>query len=55
MDGTERRTELYVITRGTRIGWLVSKVSLVASASERVMWLTRLISWLRKADFIHIC
>ena len=39
---------LYVITRGTRVGWSVSGVSLLVSASERVMSLTRPISWLRK-------
>ena len=41
MDDTERRAGLYVTTRGTRIGWLVSEVSFVAMASERP------ISWLR--------
>ena len=30
-------------------------MSLAASASERAMWLARLISWLRKADCIRIC
>ena len=35
MDDTERRAGLYVTTRGTRIGWLVSEVSFVAIASER--------------------
>ena len=35
------------MTKGTRIGWLVSEVSLVAIASERGMPLTRPISWLR--------
>ena len=48
MDDTERRAGLYVITRGTRVGWSVSGVSLLVSASERVMSLTRPISWLRK-------
>ena len=47
MDDTERRAGLYVTTRGTRIGWLVSEVSFVAIASERGMPLTRPISWLR--------
>ena len=47
MDETERRAGLYVTTRGTRIGWLVSEVSFVAIASERGMPLTRPISWLR--------
>ena len=37
-----------MITRGTRVGWSVSGVSLLVSASERVMSLTRPISWLRK-------
>ena len=45
---TGRRAGLYVITRGTRVGWSVSGVSLLVSASERVMSLTRPISWLRK-------
>ena len=44
---SERRAGLYVTTRGTRIGWLVSEVSFVAIASERGMPLTRPISWLR--------
>ena len=48
MDDTGRRAGLYVITRGTRVGWSVSGVSLLVSASERVMSLTRPISWLRK-------
>ena len=48
MDDTERRAGLYVITRATRVGWSVSGVSLFVSASERVMSLTRPISWLRK-------
>ena len=47
MDDTERRAGLYVTTRGTLIGWLVSEVSFVAIASERGMPLTRPISWLR--------
>ena len=47
MDDTERRAGLYVTTRGTRIGWLVSEVSFVAIASERGMPLTRPVSWLR--------
>ena len=42
MDDTGRRAGLYVITRGTRVGWSVSGVSLLVSA------LTRPISWLRK-------
>ena len=46
MDETERRAGLYVMTRGTRVGSLVSEVSLVAIASERGMSLTRPISWL---------
>ena len=46
MDDTERRAGLYVTTRGTRIGWLVSEVFFVAIASERGMPLTRPISWL---------
>ena len=37
MDDIERRTGLQVITRGTRLGWLVSEVSLGAIASVRVM------------------
>ena len=38
MDDTERRAGLYVTTRGTRIGWLVSEArSFVAIASERGM------------------
>ena len=48
MDDTERRAGLYVMTRGTRLGSLVSEMSLVAIASERGMPLTRPISWLRK-------
>ena len=48
MDDTGRRAGLYVITGGTRVGWSVSGVSLLVSASERVMSLTRPISWLRK-------
>ena len=48
MDDTERRSGLYVITRGTRVGWSVSGVSLLVSASEHVMSLTRPISWLKK-------
>ena len=48
MDYAERRADLYVMTRGTRIGWLVSEVSLVTIASERGMPLTRPVSWLRK-------
>ena len=48
MDDTERRAGLYVMTGGTRVGSLVSEVSLVAIASERGMSLTRPISWLRK-------
>ena len=48
MDDTGRRAGLYVITRGTRVGWSASGVSLLVSASERVMSLTRPISWLRK-------
>ena len=47
MDDTERRAGLYVTTRGTRIGWLVSEVSFVAIASERGIPLTRPIYWLR--------
>ena len=48
-DDTERRAGLYVITRGTRIGLLVSEMSaLVASALERGIPLTCPISWLRK-------
>ena len=45
-------------TRDTRVGWSVSGVSLVARASERVMFLTtRPISWLRKeivSTFVEI-
>ena len=37
-----------VITSGTRVGLSVSGVSLLVSVSERVMSLTRPISWLRK-------
>ena len=48
MDDTGRRAGLYVITRGTRVGWSVSGVSLLVSASEHVMSLTRPFSWLRK-------
>ena len=48
MDDTGRRAGLYVITRGYHVGWSVSGVSLLVSASERVMSLTRPISWLRK-------
>ena len=48
MDDTKRRAGLYVMTRGTRIGWLVSGVSLIAIALERGMPLMRPISWLRK-------
>ena len=48
MDDTGRRAGLYVITRGTRVGWSVSGVSLLVSASKRVMSLTLPISWLRK-------
>ena len=48
MDETERRAKLYVTSRGTRIGWFMSEVSLVASVSERVVSLTCLISWLRR-------
>ena len=48
MDDRERRAGLYAMTRGTRVGSLVSEVSLVAIASERGMSLTRPISWLRK-------
>ena len=32
MDDTGRRAGLYVITRGTRVGWSVSGVSLLVSA-----------------------
>ena len=44
MDDTERRAGLCVLTRGIRIGWLMSELSLLASALERVMSLTRPIS-----------
>ena len=57
MDDTERRAGLYVMTRGTRLGSLVSEMSLVAIASERGMPLTRPISWLRKdrlSTFVEI-
>ena len=33
MDDTGRRAGLYMITRGTRVGWSVSGVSLLVSAS----------------------
>lgn len=48
MDDIGRRAGLCEITRGTRIGWLVSEASLVASASERAVSCMRPISWLRK-------
>ena len=46
MDDTGQRAGLYVITRGTRVGWSVSGVSFLVSASERVMSLTRPIQFL---------
>ena len=40
MDDTGRRAGLYAITRGTRVGWSVSGVSLLVDVVN--------ISWLRK-------